>query len=50
MEDHCLCASSDKDSNTYNKHLKCQQDYLEALASFQSIDDQLICWFYMDGL
>lgn len=25
--------------------IECQQDYLEAVAWFPNIDDQLICWF-----
>ena len=38
---HC----PDKDHKTYKNLLKCQRNYLEALASFLNVSDQLIRWF-----
>jgi hypothetical protein len=39
---HC----PDKDTKMSKNLVKCQQDYLEALAGFPNIGDQLIHWFH----
>ena len=35
-----------EDSKTYENFLECIRDYLEALAGFPNVGDQLICWLH----